>query len=85
MNAFFNNDNGAFSGNPVDPANGDYSYPNLRDLGIYLHLMEDDTKLLREFFRNLATGRMIIIEPPSDSFEAHVSNAKGDGSVIATY
>ena len=85
MDAFFNNDNGAFSGNPVDPANGDYSYPNLRDLGIYLHLMEDDTKLLREFFRNLATGRMIIIEPPSDSFEAHVSNAKGDGSVIATY
>ena len=85
MNAFFDNDNGAFSGNPVDPANGDYSYQNLKDLGIYLHLMEDDNKLLREFFRNLVTGRMIIIVPPSGSFDAHVSNANDDGVVIADF
>ena len=85
MEAFFDNDSGAFSGNPPDFAGGDYSYQNLVDLGIYLRLMDDNTKLKREFYRNLATGRMIITYYNGNSFDAHVSNAKGDGTVIADY
>lgn len=83
MEAFFDNDSGAFSGNPTDPAGGDNSHQNLVDLGIYLHLMDDDTKLRRQFYRDLATGRMIIYN--TSNFDAHVSNAKGDGTVIADY
>ena len=81
MEAFFHNDSGAFSGNPTDPVGGDYSYENLVNLGIYLHLMSDDTKLKREFYRNLATGRMIIY--PDQNADLEVSNAKSTGTTIA--
>ena len=83
MDAFFDNDSGAFSGNPADSINGDYSHQNLVDLGVYLNLMGDDAKLRRHFYQNLATGRMIIYK--YSLRDAHVSNAMRDGSVIATY
>ena len=81
MDEFFNNDNGAFSGNPTDPIGSDDSYQNLVRLGIFLHLMDDDTKLKREFFRNLATGRMIIY--PDHDIDIEVSNAKLTDTTIA--
>ena len=75
MRAFFDNGRGAFSGNPVNPANGDYSYENLKRLGIYLHLMDDDPKLKRQFFQNLATGRAIVYGAEG-RLSIRVSNAR---------
>ena len=83
MESFFDNDNGTFSGSPTDTIGSDDSYQNLVDLGIYLHLMDDDTKLKRKFYQDLATGRMILYN--ANSFDAQVSNAKDDGTVIADY
>ena len=83
MRAFFDNDTGAFSGNPTDPAGGDYSYSHMVESGLFLHLMTDDIKLKRQFYQDLATGRKIIYN--ANNFDAHVSNAKDDGTVIATY
>ena len=84
MNAFFNNNNGAFSGKPDLSAYGDYSYERLKNSRIFLHLMSDNTKEKDEFYQNLATGRMIIYNGDSNS-SAQASNAKGDGTVIAAY
>ena len=83
MRAFFDNSRGAFSGNPVNPLSSDDSYQHRVDLGIYLHLMDDNTKLKRQFFQDLATGRKIIFS--GSNYDKYVSNAKVPDTVIAKY
>ncbi|MCY4338329.1 MAG: hypothetical protein OXD47_05955 [Gammaproteobacteria bacterium] len=82
MPKFFDNDSGAFSGNPPDPAGGGgYDHQNLVNRGIFLHLMNDDTKLKRVFFQDLATARVIIYGGSYSRIQ--VSNAKNSDTVIA--
>lgn len=87
MEAFFDNTNGAFSGNPVDPIGEVPDDVNraqyLAERGVFLHLSDDETKLKREFFRNLATGRSIISQAVSESFGLSVRNAKAADTIIA--
>lgn len=83
MNAFFDNDTGAFSGNVPDPTGGDSSYENMVQRGLYLHLKDDDTKLKNGFFLDLATGRSVIV--PSSVTGAKVANIKENDTVIAQW
>ncbi len=81
MYAFFDNQNGAFSGNPVTTLGDDYSYENLYNKSLYLRLMSDDMKLRRGFFKDLATGRKIIVS--KDVKRVNVCNAEENHIVIA--
>ena len=87
MNAFFDNETGAFSGNPVSPINdipdGVDPVEYLKERGLYLHLMDDETKLKRVFLGNLATGRSIISIGVYSSFGLSVRNAKEPDTIIA--
>ena len=87
MNAFFDNETGAFSGNPVSPINdipdGVDPVEYLKERGLYLHLMDDETKLKRVFLGNLATGRSIISRGVYRAFGLSVRNAKEPDTIIA--
>ncbi len=86
MNAFFDNNHGAFSGNPPDITGGDDSYENLLKRGIYLNLMSDEIKNRRSFFQKLLKARYIIA--PSNSINGgyqgvQVYNLKDSDTIIA--
>ena len=82
--SLFDPETGIFSGNPTTQVNVESTTKELLDLGIYLHLMEDDLKLRRLFMQNLCTGRSIVVS--TDVSEAKISNVKDTShDVLAVY
>lgn len=83
MTALFDQDTGAFSGAPSTAIGNDYSPKHLRDVGMHLHLMEDDLKLKRFFMQDLCTGRSILLK---DDYQIKVYNRREPSpDVLAVY
>lgn len=83
MPAMFDPETGAFSGTPSIRIGDDYSPKHLRDVGVHLHLMEDDLKLKRFFMQDLCTGRSILLR---DDYDVKVYNRRETSSeVLAVY
>ncbi len=84
MNAFFSPTTGIFSGSPSNSIGEDTSPKHLREIGVHLHLMEDDLKLKRFFFQDLCTGRAIIV--PADCAQAKAYNINDPSpDIVAIY
>lgn len=78
--SLFNPQTGIFSGNPTTQVRADSTSEELLNLGVYLHLIDDDLKLKRRFMQDLCTGRSIIV--PANIKQAKVSNVKDTASSV---
>ena len=83
-NALFDAESGIFSGNPTAQIDSTSTRKELENVGLYLHLMDDDLKLKRFFMQDLCTGRAVIV--PATTSQAKVSNENDPSSeALAVY